>query len=136
MASTRDHVAAYDYESRRRVTSLVLGADEAGLDPRRRLHRTPVGSIVIALPAMAGFGVAGLLGGGSGPSLPDSGAVLVKGQGDRYVVVDGVVHPALNLTSALLVGGGTLTEVRPDALDGKPRGLPVGIPDVPDALPS
>ncbi|WP_426512663.1 type VII secretion protein EccB [Dactylosporangium sp. McL0621] len=135
MATTRDHVAAYDYESRRRVTSLVLGSDEAGQDPHRRLNRTMVGSTVIAVLVMAGFGVAGLLGGGGGPSLPDSGAVLVKGSGDRYVLVDGVLHPALNLSSALLVGGGRPTEVRSSALDGKRRGLPVGIPGAPDGIP-
>src|SRR5258708_29483887 len=106
MATTRDHVAAYDYENRRRVTSLVLGVDEAGQDPHRRLNRTQIGSAVIAVLVMAGFGVVGLLGGGSGPGLPDSGAVLVKGSGDRYVLVDGVLHPALNLSSALLVRGG------------------------------
>ncbi|WP_433220644.1 type VII secretion protein EccB [Dactylosporangium sp. CS-047395] len=135
MATTRDHVAAYDYESRRRVTSLVLGVDEAGQDPNRRLNRTLIGSAVIAVLVMAGFGIAGLLGGGSGPALPDSGAVLVKGTGDRYVLVDGVLHPALNLSSALLVGGGKPTEVRPSVLDGKRRGLPVGIPGAPDGLP-
>jgi type VII secretion protein EccB len=135
MATTRDHVAAYDYETRRRVTSLVLGVDEAGRDPRRRLNRTLLGSLVIAVLVMAGFGIAGLLGGGGGPELPESGAVLVKGTGDRYVVVNGVLHPVLNLSSALLVGGGTLTEVRASALNGKPRGLPVGIPEAPDNLP-
>ncbi|MFI5913179.1 type VII secretion protein EccB [Dactylosporangium sp. NPDC051541] len=135
MATTRDHVAAYDYESRRRVTSLVRGEDEAGQDPQRRLNRTLVGSAVIAVLVMAGFGIAGLLGGGSGPSLPDSGAVLVKGSGDRYVLVDGVLHPALNLSSAMLVGGNKPIEVRASALDGKRRGLPVGIPGAPDGLP-
>jgi type VII secretion protein EccB len=135
MATTRDHVAAYDYESRRRVTSLVRGADEAGQDPHRRLNRTLVGSAVIAILVMAGFGIAGLLGGGKGPALPDSGAVLVKGTGDRYVLVDGVLHPALNLSSALLVGGNRPVEVRSSALDGRPRGLPVGIPGAPDNLP-
>ncbi|GAA3283487.1 type VII secretion protein EccB [Dactylosporangium vinaceum] len=135
MATTRDHVAAYDYESRRRVTSLVRGEDEAGQDPQRRLNRTLVGSAVIAVLVMAGFGVAGLLGGGSGPSLPESGAVLVKGSGDRYVLVDGVLHPALNLSSAMLVGGNKPIEVRSSALEGKRRGLPVGIPGAPDGLP-
>jgi type VII secretion protein EccB len=134
MATTRDHVAAHDYESRRRVTGLVLGTDEAGRDPHRRLNRTGLGSLIIGVLVMAAFGIAGLLGGGSGPALPDSGAVLVKGAGDRYVVVGGVVHPALNLSSALLVGGGELTEIRASALDGKPRGLPVGIPEAPDSL--
>src|SRR5262249_25873634 len=115
--------------------SLMLGPDEAGRVPRRRLNRTAFGSLMIAVLVMAGFGLAGLLGGGRGPALPDSGAVLVKGTGDRYVVVQGVVHPALNLSSALLVGGGTLTEVRASTLDGKARGLPVGIPNAPDNLP-
>jgi type VII secretion protein EccB len=135
MATTRDHVAAYDYESRRRVTSLMLGVDEASRDPHRRLNRTMVGSAVIAVLVMAAFGIIGLLGGGPGPRLPDSGAVLVKGSGDRYVLVDGVLHPALNLSSALLVGGGRLTEVRASALEGRRRGLPVGILGAPDGLP-
>lgn len=135
MASTRDHVSAYDYESRRRVTSLMQGADEARRDPRRRLNRTLIGSTVIAVLVMAGAGIAGWLGAGRGPKLPDSGAVMVKGRGETYVVIDGVVHPALNLASALLVGGNNLTQVRGDALDGRPRGLPIGIPNVPNSLP-
>jgi ESX secretion system ATPase EccB len=137
MATTRDQVAAYDYESRRRVTSLVLGADEAGRDPRRRLNRTLLGSTIIGVLVMAAFGIIGLFGGGAGPGLPqEGGAVLVKGTGDRYVMVNGVLHPALNLTSALLVGGGKLTEVRPSAIANVPRGLPVGIQGAPDGLPA
>ncbi|MFD9888488.1 type VII secretion protein EccB [Amycolatopsis sp. NPDC059027] len=135
MASTKDHVEAYAYEGRRQATSLLTGSDRAGADPRRRLNRTTAGSLVVAVLAATGFGVAGLLGAGSGPAVPDSGAVLVKGDGGRYVAVNGVLHPALNLTSALLVGGGQVTEVRPDALGSRPRGLPVGIPNAPDALP-
>ena len=61
--------------------------------------------------------------------------MLVAGPGDRYVIVDGRLHPALNLASALLVGGGQSAQVRPSVLDQLPRGLPVGIPDAPDALP-
>ncbi|HTI27206.1 MAG TPA: type VII secretion protein EccB [Kutzneria sp.] len=136
MVTTRDQVEAYTYESRRQVTSLMLGADEAVTDPRRRLNRSTIGGTVIAVLLMAGFGIAGFLGGGSGPALPGSGAVTVSGTGDHYVIVDGQVHPALNLASALLVGGGSLTEVRASALSGKPRGLPVGIPDAPDSLPA
>ncbi len=136
VASTRDQLEAYTYEGRRQVTSLMVGSDEAIADPRRRINRVTIGSVVIAILVMAGFGIAGFLGGGRGPDLPESGAVLLKGSGDRYVVVDGRVHPALNLASALLTGGGTLTEVRQRALDTKPRGLPIGIPGAPDALPT
>ncbi|MEV1007529.1 type VII secretion protein EccB [Streptomyces sp. NPDC049881] len=134
MASTSEQAEAYAYENRRRTTSLIRGADEARNDPRRRLNRGVGGGIAIGILIMAGFGIAGWLGGGKGPKLPSSGAVIT-GEGDRYVVSDGVVHPALNLASALLVGGGQLTEVRQGVLNDAPRGLPVGIEGAPDALP-
>ncbi|MDT0347688.1 type VII secretion protein EccB [Streptomyces litchfieldiae] len=136
MATTREQADAYAYENRRRTTSLFRGADEAILDPRRRLNRALAGGTAIAVLIMAGFGIAGWLGGGRGPALPTAGAVVVGGDGDSYVVSDGTVHPALNLSSALLVGGGTITKVRQATLDAAPRGLPVGIPGAPDALPS
>ncbi|MDT0266245.1 type VII secretion protein EccB [Streptomyces sp. DSM 44915] len=135
MATTREQADAYAYENRRRTTSLIRGADEARQDPRRRLNRSLGGGIAFGVLIMAGFGIAGWLGGGRGPGLPDNGAVVVGDSGDRYVVNDGVVHPALNLSSALLVGGGDLTKVRQGVLDDAPRGLPVGIPGAPDALP-
>ncbi|WP_052851273.1 type VII secretion protein EccB [Streptomyces avicenniae] len=134
MATTSEQAEAYAYENRRRTTSLIRGTDEARHDPRRRLNRGLGGGIAIGILIMAGFGIAGWLGGGRGPALPASGAVIA-GDGDRYVVTEGVVHPALNLASALLVGGGQLTEVRQGVLNDAPRGLPVGIEGAPDALP-
>lgn len=136
MATTREQAEAYAYENRRRTTGLIRGADEARHDPRRRLNRALGGGVALGILAMAGFGIAGWLGGGRGPALPTSGAVVSGDDGDRYVVNDGTVHPALNLASALLVGGGELTEVRQATLDAAPRGLPVGIPHAPDALPA
>ncbi|RKN10971.1 type VII secretion protein EccB [Streptomyces radicis] len=135
MATTREQAEAYAYENRRRTTSLIRGADEARDDPRRRLNCAVGGGTAVGVLIMAGFGIAGWLGAGRGPDLPGSGAVVASGSGDRYVVAEGVVHPALNLASALLVGGGEVTEVRQSALDEAPRGLPVGIPGAPDALP-
>ncbi len=135
MATTKEQAEAYNYEGRRQATSLMMGRDEARNDPRRRINRVTIGGVLIGVLVMAGFGIAGFLGAGRGPALPDSGAVLVAGTGDRYVIVDGRLHPALNLASALLVGGGKIDQVRPSVLDGLPRGLPIGIPDAPDALP-
>ena len=135
VATTKELSEAYNYEGRRQATSLMMGRDEARNDPRRRINRVTVGGVLIGILVMAGFGIAGFLGAGSGPKLPESGAVLVAGTGDRYVIVDGRLHPALNLASALLVGGGSSAQVRPAVLDDLPRGLPVGIPDAPDALP-
>ncbi|MGP4113363.1 type VII secretion protein EccB [Streptomyces sp. 4N509B] len=135
MATTREQAEAYGYANRRMITSLFRGADEARLDPRRRLNRALGAGVAIGVLIMAGFGIAGWLGGGRGPALPGSGAVVVGAGGDPYVVQDGVAHPALNIASALLVGGGQLTEVRQATIDEAPRGLPVGIPGAPDALP-
>ncbi|MDT0446374.1 type VII secretion protein EccB [Streptomyces johnsoniae] len=135
MATTREQSEAYAYANRRQSTSLLRGADEARLDPRRRLNRGLAAGVAVGVLVMAGFGIAGWLGGGRGPALPASGAVVVGASGDSYVVADGVAHPALNLASALLAGGGRLTEVRQDTLNEAPRGLPVGIPGAPDALP-
>ncbi|NJP65739.1 type VII secretion protein EccB [Streptomyces spiramenti] len=135
MATTREQAEAYGYDNRRRVTGLLRGADEAQHDPRRRLNRALGGGFAFGVLIMAGFGIAGFLGGGKGPALPSAGAVVVGDDGDRYVVADKVVHPALNLASALLVGGGEVTEVRQSVLDTAARGLPVGIPGAPDALP-
>ena len=136
MATTKEQAEAYGYEGRRQATTLVTGRDEARTDPRRRVNRVTAAGVLVGVLVMAGFGIAGFLGAGRGPALPESGAVLVSGSGDRYVVVDGRLHPALNLASALLVGGGSVTQVRPAGLDALPRGLPVGIPEAPDALPS
>ena len=136
MATTKEQAEAYDYEGRRQATSLMTGRDEARNDPRRRLNRVTAAGVLVGVLVMAGFGIAGFLGAGRGPALPQSGAVLVAGSGDRYVVVDGRLHPALNLASALLVGGGTIAQVRSGGLDALPRGLPVGIPAAPDALPA
>lgn len=136
MATTKEQSEAYNYEGRRQATSLMTGEDDARRDPRRRINRVTAGGVLIGVLVMAGFGIAGFLGAGRGPALPDAGAVVVSGAGDRYVVVDGRLHPALNLASALLVGGGQVTQVRPAALDALPRGLPIGIPEAPDALPA
>ncbi|MFB4193461.1 type VII secretion protein EccB [Streptomyces carpaticus] len=136
MATTREQAEAYAYDNRRRTTSLFRGTDEARTDPRRRLNRALGSGVAVGVLIMAGFGIAGMLGAGRGPGLPATGAVVAGGSGDRYVVSDGTVHPALNLASALLAGGGEVTTVRQSVLDAAPRGLPVGIPGAPDALPS
>ena len=122
MATTKEQAEAYDYEARRQATTLVSGRDEARTDPRRRINRVTAAGVLVGVLVMAGFGIAGFLGAGRGPALPESGAVLVAGSGDRYVVVDGRLHPALNLASALLVGGGSVAQVRTSALDALPRG--------------
>ncbi|MEO3755870.1 type VII secretion protein EccB [Streptomyces sp. B6B3] len=135
MATTREQAEAYEYAKRRMTTSLLRGTDEARRDPRRRLNRSLGSGIAVGVLVAAVFGIIGWLGGGNGPDLPTRGVVVVGDGGDPYIVEDGVVHRALNLASAMLVGGSQITEVRQGTLDEAPRGRPVGIPGAPDALP-
>ncbi len=135
MTTTRDRVDAYTHEARRQIGALLRGPDAPAIDPRRRLNRSVFAGAIIGVLILAVTGVLGLLRGGAKSGLPDSGTVLVEGSGDRYVVIDHTLHPALNLASAKLVGGAKITMVQGKALHGAARGLPVGIPGAPDALP-
>ncbi len=136
MATLREQVEAYGFETRRQVAALLHGEERSPLDPRRRLNRSLIAGLVVGVLALAGVGVAGLLSGSGSSSVPDNGAVIVAGTGGRYVVIDKVAHPALNLASALLVGGKAPTTVSAEALAALPRGLPIGIPEAPDSLPT
>ena len=137
MASARDQVAAYAFAARRQAVALLRGEDSADSDPRRRLNRSALGGILLTLAIVAAVGVTGLLS-GRGPSdtLPRDGVIIAADDGGAYVLIDGVLHPALNLASARLISGSTSTTVSTTALATLPRGLPVGIPGAPDALPA
>lgn len=135
MATVRDQVEAYNFASRRQVLALLQGDDAVSLDPRRRLNRSLIGGVLLGVVALAAVGVAGFLSGGSATSVPSSGVIIDSDTGGAYVKIGDVLHPALNITSAKLIAGNQVTTVSGGALTGLPRGLPVGIPGAPDALP-
>jgi len=134
MATARDQVEAYNFAVRRQILALLQGDDSVAVDPRRRLNRALIGGALLAVVLLAAVGVAGLLSNSASATLPDNG-VAVTSDGSVFVIVDHVVHPALNLASAELVGGSSVTTVSSGALAKAPRGLPIGIPNAPDALP-
>lgn len=135
MTSPGAEVEAQSYAARRRTAALLSG--DAGLtrDPIQRTRRTLIGSAALALVTVVAAGLVGLLTGLSTAEIPDNGAIAAKGSTDRYVVIDSVVHPALNLSSAMLAGGGKITTVGAAAIARAPKGRPIGIPGAPDALP-
>ncbi|SHG12728.1 type VII secretion protein EccB [Jatrophihabitans endophyticus] len=135
MASARDQVEAYGFAARRQVLALLRGDDESTVDPRRRLSRSVVGGVLLAIALLAGAGVAGFLSGGASDSVPRAGVIVDEDTGGAYVLTSGVLHPALNIASAHLVAGKQTTTIAGSALARLPRGLPVGIPDAPDQLP-
>ena len=135
MASTRDQVEAYSFAARRQVLALLHGEELVTVDPRRRLNRSVIAGLLVGVVALAAVGVAGFLKGGSSTTVPTEGVIIDSSTGGAYVLIDHVLHPALNLASAKLIAGRQTTTVASSALRSLPRGLPVGIPDAPDSVP-
>jgi type VII secretion protein EccB len=135
MASARDQVEAYNFAARRQVLALLQGDETVTADPRRRLNRSLLGGLLIAVVAVAATGIAGFLSGGSATSVPSDGVIVDADTGGAYVRIKDVLHPALNMASAKLIAGHQVTTVSSATLRSLPRGLPVGIPGAPDSLP-
>ncbi|MFP3670850.1 type VII secretion protein EccB, partial [Priestia sp. SIMBA_032] len=67
----------------------------------------------------------------------DSNIIVSKKAGAMYVVVDGTLHPVLNLASARLISDSDESpkSIAEKKLTGYPRGPLLGIPGAPVALP-
>ena len=90
--------------------------------------------VLVAAAALAG---ATVLAGWRPPAeLGDATVVTVRGTGALYVRVQDVVHPVLNLTSALLIAatGESPRQVSEPALTQAKRGPTLGIPGAPTAI--
>ncbi len=138
MTSRRDQLQAYQFLVQRSVSALVTRETDPLQPPFRRSTGALVGGIVLAVLALAGFGVYGLIVPGGSTSWRTQSAVIVeKETGTRYVYLDGQLHPVTNYVSALLVLGqhSPTLSVSSSSLAGVPRGPLLGIPDAPDALP-
>lgn len=138
MQSRRDQVQAHLFMVGR-LKSGILGADPDALEPP--LARTSRGlfvGMILAMLGLVAFALFGLLFPGGSATWRNSRTLLiVKESGARYVYLDGTLHPVLNYASAVLLLGSTqTTQVSASALNGVPRGAPVGIPGAPDELPA
>ncbi|MEU5846087.1 type VII secretion protein EccB [Saccharopolyspora shandongensis] len=138
MQTQRDHVHAYQFLMGRMSSALVLGDAASAEVPARRAAVGVYIGIVLAVLIAIGFGIYGLLVPGGNTSWQAKGAIVVeKETGTRYVNLNGVLHPALNLASAkLLQGPGSkVTLLSRESIADAPRGEPVGLPDAPQVLP-
>ncbi|MFI1052196.1 type VII secretion protein EccB [Streptomyces griseoruber] len=138
MQTRRDHVQAYRFATGRLASALLTGDIRTGDSPMHRARLGSVFGIALAALLVAGFAVYGLL-----KPQPrdwrDSGPfVAEKESGTRYLYTDGVLHPVLNYTSALLALGEPARphQVPRSALKGVPRGTVLGVAGAPDAIPS
>jgi type VII secretion protein EccB len=145
MASRRDELNAYTFARKRMVGAFLQPAGGGSDEDAPRPIRAVVPSLVVAMVAVAGFGLWGLL----KPTAPlgwDSGknVILGKDSTTRYVVLtsaDGskMLHPVLNMASAKLVlpADSSVVIVADSAIDNyKAHGPTIGIPYAPDKLPS
>lgn len=118
-------------------SALVLGDPSGGEVPGRRALTGLLFGILLAVLVVAGFGVYGWIVPGGSKSFREPGLVLVeKETGTRYVLVDGVLHPA-DLPTALLWQG-TAAKVKlvsRKSLAGVPRGQVIGIAGGPRDIP-
>lgn len=133
--TTKAQVNGYRFLLRRLEHALIRRDVRMLHDPMRSQIRSLLVGLVLALLVVAGFGVYGLI--KPQGSVGNSSIIVSKKAGAMYVVVDGRLHPVLNLTSARLISGSdeSPTSVSEKKLTGYPRGPLLGIPGAPLALP-
>ncbi|MCP9620960.1 type VII secretion protein EccB [Nocardia otitidiscaviarum] len=132
--TTRWQVSGYRFLVRRMEHALVRRDVRMLHDPMRSQSRAFAVGLVLALVALAGCGVLALL--RPQDKMGNSTILIGKDSGAVYVVIDGVVHPALNLASARLAAGEAAAPatVKESELGKKPRGQLIGIPGAPASL--
>ncbi len=138
MASKRDQLQAYQFLVQRATSALVTKETDPEQPPFRRPVGAAFASIALAIVALAGVGVYGMVvPGGNNAWRKDDAVIVEQETGTRYVYLNGRLHPVANYASALLLlgGHGRTERVSRDSLVGVPRGPRLGIPDAPDALP-
>ncbi|MDR1998488.1 MAG: type VII secretion protein EccB [Frankiaceae bacterium] len=140
MQSRRDQLQAYQFQRRRAVAALLLGAPDVAEPPMRRLTLTTIAGLMVAAILAAGFAIVGLIRPATTAAWRQPGTVIVEREtGARYLLVDGALHPVLNYASALLAlgqPGASVAMVARAALREVPRGPAIGIAGLPDSLPA
>lgn len=132
--TTRWQVSGYRFLVRRMEHALVRRDVRMLHDPMRSQSRAYVVGLVLAMVALAGCGVLALL--KPQDKIGDNTIMIGKESGGVYVVIEDVVHPALNLASARLAAGEAPESAVVDEseLGKKARGPLIGIPGAPGSL--
>lgn len=141
MQTRRDLLHAYRFQNRRALAALVTGEPNVLEPPMRRLTVVTISGIMIAILIACGFALLGIFKPTTGDKWKDAGAIIVEREtGARYVYLQGVLHPVLNYSSAVLAVLGNqdphVVLVDRGDLSGAKRGATIGIDGIPDSLPS
>lgn len=139
MPSRQDQLHSYQFMVQRVVGALVMRETDPAQSPFRRAAGATLASVLIALIAVGGSVVYGLFVGGGATKWKDASVVIVeKESGAQYVYYENKLHPVLNYSSALLIigqGAPKTVSVSRKSLQGEPRGVLLGIRDIPESLP-
>jgi type VII secretion protein EccB len=140
MATRRDQLQSYQFLTQRVISAFVMRETDPAQSPLRRGIGAVFAGIMITVLVAAGFGVYGILTKvGTTRWKADGSVVVEKESGASFVYFGGVLHPTLNYASAMLAAGRTspaVFRVSGESLAGVPRGVMVGIPGAPNALPA
>jgi type VII secretion protein EccB len=139
MATRRDQLQSYQFQSQRVISAFVLREADPPQSPLRRGIGALFAGLMLAVVVGAGYGVYGLLTKVGNDAWRAEGSVVIeKETGATFVFLGGRLHPALNYASALLAAGAptpVVFRVAANSLAGTPRGTTVGIAGAPDSLP-
>ncbi|WP_446037287.1 type VII secretion protein EccB [Streptomyces sp. SID1143] len=138
MQSRKDQVQAHLFVLGRLSSSMLRDDPDTPDAPLGRTRRGMGCGIVLAVLIAVGVGLYGLLVPGGNTSWRTDGTlVVVKDSGARYLYTGGRLHPVLNMASAKLLAGDSMTTktVASASLDSAARGAPLGIVGAPDGLP-
>ncbi|MEZ0095366.1 type VII secretion protein EccB [Streptacidiphilus sp. EB129] len=140
MQTRRDQLQAHLFTVGRLVSGLVQGEPDVPETPMRRSTTGVFVGVAVTMLIIVGSALFGLISPSASTGITASNTLLVDQRtGARYLYLDGELRPVLNYSSALLILNSatpTVKTVSSSALDGAPHGLPVGIPDAPETLPS
>lgn len=132
--TSRWQISGYRFMVRRMEHALVRHDVRMLHDPMRSQSRAYTSGFILGCVALAGFAVLALL--RPQGNVGDNKILVDRDSGAVYAVVEGVVHPALNLASARLAVGDPAKPVaiKESALSKYPRGALIGIPGAPAAM--
>ncbi len=132
--TTRWQVSGYRFLVRRMEHALVRRDVRMLHDPMRSQSRAYSAGLILGVVALAGCAVLALL--KPQGSIGTSKILMGKDSGQIYAVIDGTVHPALNLASARLAVGSSESpaSVKESQLSSMPMGPLIGIPGAPNLL--
>ena len=132
--ATRVQVTAHQFMARRAALGLTRRQVRMEAEPGRREWM----AVLAGLSIVVVFCLGALFWSFIRPAGSVGGSKIIADQdsGELYVNVDGVLYPALNLSSARLIAGQAVNpvRVRRSEIDARPHGVMVGIPGAPNAM--